>query len=260
MATLIRKLKGGVQSITKVRGCEPIPEPGKEAYMRFGCSDGVKENAPFIHTLKWQLANSYYWSGSFCRDYFFFVANWHPLFGLFLSHPNHPWTKRERFTMLLVSFTIVMVPSAMIGKEFKEDSLDQFGTIVTFVTIPDCVTGVILYQVSISETRLPRCACCLAWLTRAMFCFALSFGTISTAICYFILTMDTDASPDWVLMLRPLIQGMITGWITWFPIWFLLPCQLGFISLWCAEKDEARSGRSSSDEGDGSQSSSDDGA
>lgn len=225
-------------SVPDVKGCDPIPEPGKIDHIRFGCEGGVPEDSKYIHTLKKELANSYYWSGNPFRDYFFFVANWHPLLGLFISHPNHPWTKKARLVQLIISAEIVMVPSALIGRHFEGDPAGEFPVILMCVTVPDLLIGVILYQASISGTRCPRCHRCLLWMTRAMFCYALIYGFTSMVLCYLILSLGTDEGADWETMIRSLATGMITGWVTWFPIWLLLPCQLGFLSLWRAEKNE----------------------
>jgi len=44
-----------------------------------------------------------YWTGNFWMDYIFFFMNWHPLCGLFLAHPDHPLSMRERVFILIIN-------------------------------------------------------------------------------------------------------------------------------------------------------------
>merc|ERR1719247_3830122 len=99
---------------------------------------------------------------------------------MFLCHPNHPWTKRERLGMTLVSLSITMVPSAFIGSTFAADDPGRKIFILLGVTIPDTVVGVLLYQLSIAETRwwCALCACFWSRLQSCLFCLALFSGAL----------------------------------------------------------------------------------
>lgn len=237
-----QELKSGLSSKIN-EGWDPIPEPGKSKELMIGCCCGRDPECSYINTLKTELANSYYWSGVCLIDYFFFICQWHPLVGVFLCHPNHPWSKKERFLMILISLSITMVPSAFIGKAFAEDPVANKLFIILFVTVPDALSGVILYQLSIAETRRCCSACalccipiqyCLGWIQSCLMCVALFMGGVSTLICYSTLTVN--GVTQWKVMLSPLAFGIGTSWITWFPLWFILPFELGFVSNWCAEK------------------------
>merc|ERR1719379_2767792 len=85
-----------------------------------GCGDAVPEpdgmTPSFYHTLRWDLAMSYYFSGYMMWDWTFFCCQWHPILGIIFSHPNHPWTKKSRLLMWLLALQITMLPSAVLAK------------------------------------------------------------------------------------------------------------------------------------------------
>jgi len=207
----------------------------------FGGRDEDTEKCTYIKKLQCELANSYYWSGNCCADYFFFVCNWHPLVGMFFCHPNHPWSKRERLTMTLISLSVTMVPSAMIGTTFAADAAAKKLFTILGVTIPDAVIGVILYQLSIADSRYGCHMCAPLWscLRSCLMCMALVGGVVSTAACYTIL--HADGVTHWDKMFGPLATGIAVSYLTWFPLWLIIPCQLGFISNWSAENTTGQS-------------------
>lgn len=209
---------------------------GKGAEVAVGCCGGAPLDAPYVQRLRSELANSYYWTGNCFKDYLFFVCNWHPMLGMVLSHPNHPWTKWERFLMFLISLAISIIPSAVIASSLDEPAWISLMTIV-FVTVPNIITGVILYQLSIADTRqaCAFCAPCLNMTKNCCMCYTLFIGLFGTGVSYMIMTKESK-NPDWDAMLNPLIMGQVYSQVTWIPLWLILPCQLGFLSLWCSEK------------------------
>lgn len=235
----------------------------KSDNMAFGCVGGVEDEdpqvCPFIYRLKWDLANSYYWSGHFVKDYFFFVMQWHPLLGLFMCHPNHPWGKPERFYMLMISAGITFIPSCVIAKAVaaSEEYLvgdtsdaEQLAAVseagkkgsemlltILFVTLPDTILGVLLYQLAISETRCTYCPFCIPFgkcLMKYTLIFAVVIVAINLAIGYAVLSGEPPVDA-----LMVMAKGKVVSYLTWFPIWLILPCQLGYLSLWRSEKKEA---------------------
>uniref|UniRef100_A0A7S4QAV2 Uncharacterized protein n=1 Tax=Alexandrium monilatum TaxID=311494 RepID=A0A7S4QAV2_9DINO len=221
------------------KGWEDYPEAdgGKAGHVKYGCAEAVPKDAPYIHKLKHDLANSYYWTGGFFQDYFFFVANWHPFLGMLLSHPNHPWSKRERLAMFCISLAITMVPSAAIAAQLPGHR-DATVVVFAWVTLPDIAVGLVLYQLSIADTRCPNsCGACMNLFKRfAMACSAF-FALSVTGVCFLILR---SRGAHWSQLLVPLVKGKLLSFLTWFPIWLLVPCQLGFIDLWCAERRAAQ--------------------
>jgi len=225
------------------KGYEPYPQPdGKAGMMKFGPMGAVSEDAaetPYINTLKNDLANSYYWSGNIGLDYLFFVCQWHPWLGVLGCHPNHPWTRVERILMLAIAISISVVPSAFIAEKSAGDSMVSAAagkvSSILFITIPNIIFGVLLYQLSIADTRCPHCSWCCGKVQKCLFCISLVFGVVSTIIAYEIMETSTHKE-TWTELMKPLVYGQLVSQITWFPLWLLLPCQLGFLSLWCSEK------------------------
>lgn len=218
-------------------GWDPIPPPGKRGHIRVGCCNGEDEDpevCPYINTLKSELANSYHWSGNFLIDVLFFICNWHPLIGIFLSHPNHPWTKGQRVSMFLLSLSITMVPSAYIGRNYALRQEKVFLTLI-YVTIPDTLLGVILYQLYIAESRRWCGLCAPLWtcIRQCLFFIAFTLGLLSTFICAMILLAEGEI--HWGKMLEPLFFGLLVSYITWLPLHLILPCKFGFLSNWFAE-------------------------
>jgi len=255
--------------------------PGWEEYNKAeqvnatGCIGGEDpEKCTFIHKLKWDLANSYYWTGNFVRDYFFFIMQWHPLLGILMCHPNHPWTKEQRFYMFLISAGLTFIPSCAIsvlicGDEHGHEheittivtttapidgppaSIDEVRAATThavsktaellltivFVTIPDTIFGVILYQLAISETRCGACPCCIPF-GKCLMKYTLIFAIVICGVNFGIGMLCLKGYPP-MEALEVMLNGKLWSYGTWFIIWMLLPCQLGFVSLWTYEKKEA---------------------
>lgn len=238
-----------------------------------GCVGGEDpDECPFIHRLKWDLANSYYWTGNFIRDYFFFVMQWHPLLGILMCHPNHPWSKLDRFYMFCISLGLTFVPSCIISSKVAGDSDEPLVTTtlldpllsttpsvlypsgqdvehgvrkgsalvltILFVTIPDAVIGVILYQLAIAETRCAGWTCCVGigkCFMKFVLVFAVIICSVNAGIGYLVLK---DGGPL-KHALQVLIMGKLYSYGTWFIIWLFLPCGLGYLSLWHSENKAA---------------------
>jgi len=135
-----------------------------------------------------------------------------------------------------------MVPSAFITAHFYGSEFDEavrFLLIFTCVTVPDLVYGVVLYQLAIGKTR-----CFGHWLARcwaaARYCCTLImiiFVCMSTGVCYLILhTRNLQLGP----LFQPILEGRLISAVIWFPIWLVLPCQLGYLSLWNYEHNKAQ--------------------
>merc|ERR1740130_206696 len=110
----------------------------------------------FIARLQRDLATTYYWSGDFCKDYGFFVCNWHPLLGMFLAHPAHPWSKGERLATFILSCCLTMLPSALLAHALADHpAMEKHTLYYTFVlvTLPVMTWEIMLYWISIGEDR-----------------------------------------------------------------------------------------------------------
>lgn len=244
MATLLTRAADVKAVVVKKfnKGWDEYPLPGgRGSQIRFGFDEAVKEDCGYIHRLRSDLANSYYWCGDITRDYLFFIANWHPFLGMFCCHPNHPWSKRQRVEMFMISLALTMMPSALVAASLHHGCFKnaEVIAILLLVTIPDSIIGTLLYQLSIAHTNCPGCT---PLLNCIMFCCqrsVLMSGLLSTGVCYLILR-STDV--HWTALLSPLILGKLWSYITWFPIWFLMPCYMGFLHVWCVERNAVRQG------------------
>jgi len=68
-------------------------------------------NSKISHDL---VNNRCYYSGGIFCDYFFHIANCHPLLGICCSHPAHPYGKPERFSVLLIISALTLFASAAV--------------------------------------------------------------------------------------------------------------------------------------------------
>merc|ERR1712113_1167089 len=155
--------------------------------------------------------------------------------GMFFCHPDHPWTKKERFLMFLISLAVTLVPSAMLAAGLHHGGLLQYGEkllVIVFVTIPDTIFGVILYQLSVVHTKCPLCAPLFKAIKGCLFGVTLTVGIAMTSLSSLILN---GVGAEWGALLRPLLLGKLYSYATWFPIFLLVPC-IGFALVWRAER------------------------
>jgi len=235
---------GSMKDKLKIRDA-PYAEPGgKAATMRYGCAGAYPPEYESLDRLKSDLANSYYWTGSAISDYIFFVCQWHPWIGIIMSHPNHPWTKFERLMMTIISLGITIIPAAVIANTLdSEDVVAQASAkvlTICFVTLPNTIICVLLYQLAIADTKCPNCACLFQACLNGISCLAVASAALGTLIAYEIMSIESGGKVNWGEMTHPLLMGQLYSQAIWFPLWLVLPCQLGFISLWRYENDLAK--------------------
>lgn len=142
--------------------------------------------------------------------------------------------------MFVASLAFTMVPSAAIADDWgacstlgHADWLEPKLYVLVYVTIPDCIFGQVLYQLSVMPVRglcrfCPRLFSSIAHLNALGL---LLFGALMSVMSY---AIKQDAA--WVCLLFPICSGKLIGWLAWFPLHLLLPCNVGFISLWRREK------------------------
>lgn len=220
-------------------GWDPYPEPGgKRGQMRLACQEPIPEDANYINRLIKDLGTTFDWSGNFCMDYAFYVLNWHPLLGLFFCHPNHPWTKKERLGMLIISIAITIVPAALIARSVRKGHIEVVGTpiIIACITIPDAIASIILYQLSVIHIHCPVLEPCVRWLKYLGFCIVMLFAVIAAVLCFFILT---GSRARLLNALIPLARGKAWTYATWFPFTFFMPC-CGFLWVWCFSSKDSK--------------------
>lgn len=137
-----------------------VDEYRKEDHIEFGCFSEKKPQSTVDEgRLQRDLAGSYYWSGNWCRDYNFFIANWHPLLGMFFCHPMHPWSKLDRLSMLIFSLGMSCLPSALLAitahHSSEEKNVQRIAGVLVFVvvTLPIMLIEMALYWIAIGEIQ-----------------------------------------------------------------------------------------------------------
>lgn len=221
----------------------------KRCQMKFGCIHRIlygSSPAKALPRLERDLANSYYWSGNVCKDYAFFIANWHPLLGICLCHPAHPWTKKQRFIMLMVTISGTTVPTARLlqGLDPEDETLKvtTYLNIFIHITLPVMLWESTLYRLTVLDLYCKGrrnvfcrlCVCIVRCLRRCCFWTALFFSGVMLVASSLILGSSSDQGAM-VDVIRPVGVSCAQSWIFWFPIWMALP-YIGFAHYWCIER------------------------
>ncbi|CAE8686292.1 unnamed protein product [Polarella glacialis] len=235
--------------------------PGHAAYdkaaeMLCGCQEQDQLPCDVQDQLVKDLAGTYYWSGDVSRDWAFFVANWHPLLGICLSHPSHPWQKTERLSSFVITSSLTLLPSAFLVKLVNED-LEGGGhmtamSIFVFVTLPVMLLEVVLYYVSIADMYC-KGNCCCDMIGRVGRCFKRCCFCASFLLAFQISTLSLLVMPDVFShhaqeLLKPFLVSKLQSWITWFPLMTFMPC-IGFLHSWCIERRQPQHGAESESSG-----------
>lgn len=242
-------------------------EYNRADHMHIGCTDFAAANCVDVTPgqLRRDLATRYYWSGKFCKDYMFFVSNWHPLLGICLCHPMHPWSKPDRVATFIFSCALTMLPSSIliytgtiIGETELANGVDPVAArigpkliIFVFITLPIMVWEIILYWVAVLEMYFQSRHLgtfrnininldCVAWslrcLKRCCLFEALCASAIVSALSLIVMLVSGAPISD---MLRPFWTSRLQSWAFWFVLWFVLPWPLGFFQVWHDERRNA---------------------
>lgn len=185
-----------------------------------------------------------YWSGTFYRDYSFHVANSHPLLSCMLCHPKHPYSKVERFVVLLIVLSLSILPCAVLGHHRHKNFWTLAYTcimIFLFITLPvmalSCILGLLaVLDYHVEKLQSPT----LQWmgkLIRAIkgICFAGTLIFCSLVVGVSILILKAHQVELWHAT-RPLVFSQLQCWVLWFLPDLLMPC-CGFIHCWYSERD-----------------------
>eukprot|EP00929_Paragymnodinium_shiwhaense_P098696 TRINITY_DN6018_c0_g1_i1.p1 TRINITY_DN6018_c0_g1~~TRINITY_DN6018_c0_g1_i1.p1 ORF type:complete len:281 (-),score=13.67 TRINITY_DN6018_c0_g1_i1:193-1035(-) len=228
-------------------GTEPLPPP-RHMHMRLGCGHRQKlRDCSHIHTLKYELARSYYWSGFFWQDYWYFVMNWHPLLSIFFCHPDHPWKKCQKFFMLVIQISITELPLLSLAVYNRARPVDHDLLLVEYlrehneklliflgVTIPNIFLGVLLNQCAVGGTRCPCCLQFFRCFTKFLIMICLWFSCVLAVFAMLLTLGKEDLAME--NFFRRIAQSQLQYHAVWFPVCFLMPCHLGFYSGWSASR------------------------
>jgi uncharacterized membrane protein YsdA (DUF1294 family) len=217
----------------------------KSEVHQVGCKHTSTDHGEDLDLLQKELANSYYWSGNCRTDYRFFICNWHPLLGMFLSHPLHPWSKLERIAMLVCSVCLSLVPIALQIQGGRRGELRNSGNLgaqmklLVLVSLPLMLWELVAYWISIMDIYCMGKHKCLAKCARIFKNFILFLSLIGGAFCAvvaIVFIMPKAHEPVSKLFVNLLISRT-QMWIVWFPLYLICPF-IGFIPIWCREKSK----------------------
>jgi len=270
------------------------PEDGEEAVLEVPCEDGQSRawykvvdydkgtqmnvigdcrlngqypapNAlpPTTGQLKRDLVNCYYWSGNFIIDYIYFVFQWHPFIGMFLSHPQHPWSKPERLIQFIIETLWTLLPTLAVSQLCEGDETCQSVSTKMYVTLPNCIISYFLYYMLILDINFQDVTVFKSlqktnyWITNLMAKCA-SFVACSFLACCFCGAMcvsifamvaivgkrevdivthhETAAKPEMgSFFMQNLLQARVQAYLFWFIYMSILP-YVGFFHGWYLER------------------------
>mmetsp|Transcript_55556 Transcript_55556/g.180288 ORF Transcript_55556/g.180288 Transcript_55556/m.180288 type:complete len:175 (-) Transcript_55556:89-613(-) len=155
--------------------------------------------------------------------------------GMGMSHPMHPWGKKERIFAFVGACGFTLMPTAL----FRKQDLNDPGAIFIFITIPVMVFETGFYYLSVSHLCCRGGTChCLTYCVRCcklyMGCCTVMYLLIQLAVCYAILRGTDMEVAAW-----PFALSRFQSWVIWFPLWSLMPC-LGFCHGWLIERKKLR--------------------
>mmetsp|Transcript_20640 Transcript_20640/g.27850 ORF Transcript_20640/g.27850 Transcript_20640/m.27850 type:complete len:381 (-) Transcript_20640:363-1505(-) len=208
--------------------------------MEWGCSSKQVPSIAYSKHLMRNLAlgTPCYVSGSPWKDYFFHVANAHPLLGIGLSHPAHPYSKVERACVLLVTLALTIVPSAVL--EFYLPFDLNFFAILCCVTIPVMIVQTFLEKITTYDVWVKgEKTTCFVKVLAAY--FVASSVAFSACACVIPIMMTLVMGVSFAKVIEHLAVSQLQHWVTWFLYDLLLPC-CGFVWTWRAEAARARLG------------------
>lgn len=228
-----------------------------------------EDDAPYSSAFRSDLLRGRaYWTGDLSADYGFHVANDHPLLSCFLAHPAHPYSKLERFAVLVLvsfltfppTFAILRWSKQLQAKQAKETgvvgevlAMEQLFTrlgaqleILLLVTVPSLVIQLILESLAILDFQLqegtglgkyvacrPLCECaarCIVTIKQS--CLVFSFGL--ACLIYYLSASTLGRKTSMVDAIGPFLVSRAQSWTLWFVYDGLTPC-CGFLARWCYE-------------------------
>eukprot|EP00928_Gymnodinium_smaydae_P037718 TRINITY_DN26142_c0_g1_i1.p1 TRINITY_DN26142_c0_g1~~TRINITY_DN26142_c0_g1_i1.p1 ORF type:complete len:315 (-),score=61.19 TRINITY_DN26142_c0_g1_i1:117-1061(-) len=248
-----------------------------EAMGAFGCGNdgaGLGNTGEYNPRLTHKLAAlSCYWSGNIFRDYIFHVFNRHSVLSVFFAHPANPYTKVERFGLLVIMTLLTFAASTFLvwiqrrlEAQFTCEStlcdfirdghggtLMQQGVICVFVTMPIMA----LTEVTITFFKLKVrlldfkerpfwrciCGCVLYYHNKCEACLGvigLWTALVLIMIDCFLVSLSKGDMDEIVVSF---VISRIQAWTMWFGIDMFMPKIWpvyggGYLSRWFREKRE----------------------
>lgn len=229
-------------------------------YMEYGCchcAQDEQEQVPVVQQAL--LSRRPVWSGVFLNDYFFHVTNNHPLVSIFCCSPMHPYSKMERFSMLLIVSMATISWTAMLLKgwawtndQIQDVDFNQCGLCVGMlvlinVTIPMMLFEMVCHQFAVldvyfkdDERKAHGCLggclghigncfakCCEGMETVCFGCCAFLTAIPAAIVLYIMCSTGQYGVTKATLYAFGLSR--LQAWVFWFPVDLILP-YFGFIS------------------------------
>lgn len=231
------------------------------------------------HKLAYDLISGRcYFTGSWCRDYWYHILNWHPLLSLFLCDRCNPYTKKERCAVFIVVTSFTMLPcvgltmtleavsnnilatlrSGKASDKYLEFSalLSQKLAVFLIITIPVMILQYLIeyaiyfreifrYNVHLYQSRDECCAGCKKYfctvLKWCMVCFkkCCLWSALWMSLFIWIVGYNLEKTNHGLwLAMTPLAVSRVQFWFIWFVIDLWFPF-IGFVPWWRKEKAEA---------------------
>jgi len=161
-----------------------------------------------------------------------------------LCHPVHPYSKGERFVVLLIVLSLSIMPCAILGLHRHRN---LWTLAYTFVMIFWCITlpvmalsrilgllAVLDYYVESLQSET------LHWIAKHLrtiksVCFAGTLIFCLLVVGLSILILKAQQVDLWHAT-KPMVFSQLQSWVFWFVPDLFMPC-CGFIHCWSAEQD-----------------------
>jgi len=187
-----------------------------------------------------------YWTGHWCRDYCYHVRNWHPLLSCVMCDRLNPYTKSERWAVLLAMLILSIIPTALLMNQLNSQNCSWFGEkvyVLTLVTLPVLVLQYIIeyiiwFREIFAQHRDSKrfgllCRCChmLMICLKRSFLWSSIIASMIFAVVGFFSAKDSKVSAIMV----SLVVSRLEFWLIWFATDMFMPC-IGFFVWWRKEK------------------------
>jgi len=247
-------------SLTANDKISPSWYPNQVSLMHYGFnvfSQRKLDDEEYKELLKDFLCNKAYWSGEILYDYSFHMANRHMFISCFACHPEHPYSKWERLTVLAIIIPLIVWPVAAMTTAIGNEGFMRTVLVLMVVTIPRNLLRMYLLRIAVEDANQfvfhgariqgQRVFAALVWELIFIFCMVLSTFIIC-CICSIYITRHI-ADPLLQVLARN-TDGILYA-IVLEPIFDLIlpnpgsdPVKrnwtIGFIGNWLQERSAAR--------------------
>lgn len=205
------------------------------------------------------LYNRKYWTGHFCKDYCFHIANFHPVLSIFFCHPQHPYRKLDRACIFVIVTALSVMPACLVSSFLHPEEsgdivslwnflmkLSSLVIIFFYITLPVMILQMVLEKLATLDFKFQdrvglfglcrHCfwclTCCSKWMKRYLFFWAIIFTVFVCLVSTLILHSMGIKARHAVL---PFLISRIQSLTIWFATDLLMPWW-GFIVHWRGQR------------------------